>query len=41
MQEKIKLSNTIENRLERIFNDILPEIQRNLFGINQHRKFYN
>ncbi|CAM4966695.1 unnamed protein product [Rotaria socialis] len=39
MGGKIKVSNTIEARLSMIFNQILPEIQEKLFGINQNRKY--
>ncbi|CAF2746531.1 unnamed protein product [Rotaria sp. Silwood2] len=39
MDDKIYLSNTIEARLEIIFHNILPEIRRDLFGINQNRKY--
>ncbi|CAF1123571.1 unnamed protein product [Rotaria sordida] len=40
MDGKIHVSNTIEARLELIFHQMLPEIRRDLFGINQHRKYY-
>ncbi|CAF0745832.1 unnamed protein product [Didymodactylos carnosus] len=38
---KIKVANTIEARLNMIFQQILPEIRRKLFGINEHRKYYD
>ncbi|CAF3814663.1 unnamed protein product [Rotaria sp. Silwood1] len=37
MDGKIKVSNTIEARLAMIFHHMLPDIRRDLFGINQHR----
>ncbi|CAF0970539.1 unnamed protein product [Rotaria magnacalcarata] len=41
LEGKIKVSNTIETRLEMIFNQMLPEIRQDLFGINEHRKYYD
>jgi V-type H+-transporting ATPase subunit E len=38
---KMKLSNTIESRLEIIFHQMSPEIRQQLFGVNQNRKYYS
>ncbi|CAF0770140.1 unnamed protein product [Didymodactylos carnosus] len=38
---KIKVANTIEARLNMIFQQILPEIRQKLFGINENRKYYD
>lgn len=39
MEGKIKVSNTIDDRLILIFDQILPEIREKLFGINPNRKY--
>ncbi|KAM7002277.1 V-type proton ATPase subunit E 1a [Tautogolabrus adspersus] len=36
---KIKVSNTLENRLELIALQMMPEIRENLFGANPNRRF--
>ncbi|XP_060892653.1 V-type proton ATPase subunit E 1a [Labrus mixtus] len=36
---KIKVSNTLENRLELIAQQMMPEIRENLFGANPNRRF--
>ncbi|TDH09122.1 hypothetical protein EPR50_G00083440 [Perca flavescens] len=36
---KIKVSNTLENRLELMAQQMMPEIRENLFGANPNRKF--
>ncbi|XP_042351801.1 V-type proton ATPase subunit E 1a [Plectropomus leopardus] len=36
---KIKVSNTLENRLELMAQQMMPEIRVNLFGANPNRKF--
>lgn len=36
---KIKVSNTLENRLDLIAQQMMPEIRVNLFGANPNRKF--
>ncbi|XP_059834180.1 V-type proton ATPase subunit E 1 [Hypanus sabinus] len=36
---KIKVSNTLESRLELIAQQMMPEIRVNLFGANQNRRF--
>uniref|UniRef100_A0A3Q3EXV4 ATPase H+ transporting V1 subunit E1a n=1 Tax=Labrus bergylta TaxID=56723 RepID=A0A3Q3EXV4_9LABR len=36
---KIKVSNTLENRLELIAQQMMPEIRVNLFGANPNRRF--
>jgi len=41
MYGKIKVSNTIEARLSMIFQQILPEIRRKLFGVNENRKYHD
>ncbi|UJR24727.1 hypothetical protein I4U23_006101 [Adineta vaga] len=38
---KIKVSNTIEDRLDMIFYQMLPEIREKLFGMNNNRKYYD
>ncbi|CAF1116016.1 unnamed protein product [Adineta ricciae] len=41
MNDKIKVSNTIEARLDIIFHQMLPEIRETLFGTNHNRKYYD
>uniref|UniRef100_A0A669AW70 ATPase H+ transporting V1 subunit E1a n=1 Tax=Oreochromis niloticus TaxID=8128 RepID=A0A669AW70_ORENI len=36
---KIKVSNTLESRLELIAQQMMPEVRMNLFGANPNRKF--
>ncbi|XP_056271741.1 V-type proton ATPase subunit E 1a [Pseudoliparis swirei] len=36
---KIKVSNTLENRLELMAQQMMPEIRMNLFGANPNRRF--
>lgn len=36
---RIKISNTLETRLELIAQQLIPEIRTALFGINSNRKF--
>ncbi|XP_035520684.1 V-type proton ATPase subunit E 1a isoform X1 [Morone saxatilis] len=36
---KIKVSNTLENRIELIAQQMMPEIRANLFGANPNRRF--
>lgn len=36
---KIKVSNTLESRLDLLAQQMMPEIRVNLFGVNQNRKF--
>uniref|UniRef100_A0A3P8UYK9 ATPase H+ transporting V1 subunit E1a n=1 Tax=Cynoglossus semilaevis TaxID=244447 RepID=A0A3P8UYK9_CYNSE len=36
---KIKVSNTLESRLELIAYQMMPEVRGNLFGVNPNRKF--
>lgn len=38
---KIRLTNTLESRLELLSQEMLPEIRNMLFGANHNRKFYN
>jgi vacuolar-type H+-ATPase subunit E/Vma4 len=41
MDRKIKVSNTIEARLSMIFNQILPEIRKKLFDVQQNKKYHD
>jgi len=41
MGGKIKVSNTIEARLNMIFTQILPEIRQKLFGANKNRIYHD
>ncbi|CAF1418640.1 unnamed protein product [Adineta ricciae] len=41
MNDKIKVLNTIEARLDIIFHQMLPEIRKTLFGTNHNRKYYD
>jgi len=36
---KIRVSSTLESRLDLIANQMIPEIRSTLFGVNQNRKF--
>lgn len=38
---RIRVNNTLENRLELIAGQMLPEIRTELFGENKNRKFYD
>lgn len=38
---KIMISNTLENRLQMIGDQMLPDIKETLFGVNPNRKFLN
>jgi vacuolar-type H+-ATPase subunit E/Vma4 len=38
---RIKVSNTIEARLELIFDQMLPEAREKLFGVNPNRKYHD
>lgn len=39
MKGKIKISNTLDARLDMIARQMIPEIRTNLFGRNTNRKF--
>jgi V-type H+-transporting ATPase subunit E len=38
--QRIKVSNTLESRLDLLAQQKLPEIRRALFGANPNRKFF-
>lgn len=38
---RIRVNNTLENRLELMAGQMLPEIRTQLFGANKSRKFFD
>jgi len=39
--KRISIDNTLDERLRLLEDRMLPEIRRDLFGVNENRKFYS